>query len=71
MLHEYNAKSNTYHKSSLSNIMLCVSLKKILYSFTDESSLLFAQMFRTSFGSSQVRCEVQKSIIRFTNRFVN
>jgi hypothetical protein len=28
-------------------------------------------MFRTSLRSSQVRCEVQKFIVRFTNQFVN
>ena len=28
-------------------------------------------MFRTLFGSSQVRCEVQKFIMKFTCKFVN
>ena len=28
-------------------------------------------MFRTLFGSSQVRCEVQKFIMKFTSKFVN
>ena len=38
---------------------------------TVDFTKLLPQMFRTSLRSSQVRCEVQKFIMRFTYQFVN
>jgi hypothetical protein len=38
-----------------------------VYSFIVDFNLLFTKMFRTS----QIRCKVQKLIMKFTNQFVN
>ena len=45
--------------------------KKIRSDITVDFTKLWSQKFRTSLRSSQVCCEVQKFIMRFTNQFVN
>ncbi len=37
---------------------------------TSDFNSLFTEMFQTLFRTSDVRCEVQKFIIKFTNQFV-
>ena len=48
------------------NGVICANI-----ALTVDFSLLFTQMLRTLLVSSQVRCEVQNFIMKFTSKFVN
>ena len=49
----------------------CPGIRSRGNSITVNFTKLWPQMFRTSLRNSQVRCGVQKFIMRFTNQFVN
>jgi hypothetical protein len=49
----------------------CPGIRSRSNSITVNFTKLWPQMFRTSLRNSQVRCGVQKFIMRFTNQFVN
>ncbi len=48
----------------------CFQSQQHMIKLTVDFNSPFIEMFRTSFRTSEVRCEVHKFIIKFTNQFV-